>query len=129
MQFALWCKGYCPGYKISYNQSTEKVTINAVFDNETEVDKNDKLIKLLEEANNTTDIADEELSIIAAFIKIYYDEKTVDYGVIYLDNKATAFLSSNYNQNENAVLKIEEQSLLSKLIFPNLNLFNSESTE
>lgn len=123
MQFALWCKGYCPGYNISYNQNTGKVTINAVFDNETEVDKDDKLIKLLEEANNTTDIADEELSTIAAFIKIYYDERPVDYGVIYPNSEATI------TKNENAVLKIEYQSLLSKLIFPNLNLFNSESTE
>ncbi len=32
LQFALWCKGYSPGYNISYNQSTGKVTINAVFD-------------------------------------------------------------------------------------------------
>lgn len=93
------------------------------------MNKDDKLIELLEEANNTTDTAEEELSTIVAFIKIYYEEKEINYGVIYLDSESTAFLSSNYNQNENAVLKIEDQSLLSKLIFPNLNLFNFESTD
>lgn len=104
-----------------------KITVT-IGGNETEVDKDDKLIKLLEEANNTTDTVEEELSTITAFIKVYYNEKAVDYGVIYLDSDANAFLSSNYNQNENAVLKIEDQSLLSKLIFPNVNLFSSESS-
>lgn len=99
-----------------------KITVT-IGGNETEVDKNDKLIKLLEEANNTTATVEEELSTIAAFIKVYYNEKAVDYGVIYLDSDANAFISSNYNQNENAVLKIEDPSLLSKLIFPNANLF------
>lgn len=32
LQCALWCKGYSPGYNISYNEKTGKVTINAVFD-------------------------------------------------------------------------------------------------
>lgn len=36
LQFALWCKGYCPGYNISYNQNTGAVSINAVFDAEVE---------------------------------------------------------------------------------------------
>ena len=36
LQFALWCKGYCPGYNISYNESTGEVNINAVFDAEVE---------------------------------------------------------------------------------------------
>lgn len=105
--------------------STEisKITVT-IGGNETDVNKDDKLIELLEEANNTTDTAEEELSTIVAFIKIYYEEKEINYGVIYLDSESTAFLSSNYNQNENAVLKIEDQSLLSKLIFPNVNLFN-----
>lgn len=105
-----------------------KVTVT-IGGNENEIDKSNEIIDLLEKANTTKDISNEELSTIAAFIKIYYEEKEVDYGVIYLDSEANAFLSSNYNQNENAVLKIEDQSLLSKLIFPNLNLFNFESTD
>ncbi len=32
LQFALWCKGYNPGYNVSYNNSTGVVSINAVFD-------------------------------------------------------------------------------------------------
>lgn len=105
-----------------------KITVT-IGGNETEIDKSKSLIDLLEKANTTNNTTNEELSTIAAFIKIYYGEKEVNYGVIYLDSEANAFLSSNYNQNENAILEIEDQSLLSKLIFPNVNLFGSESSD
>jgi len=89
----------------------------------------DELAALLEEANNTNNTSSEKLSTIAAFIKIYYNENAIDYGVIYLDSNANAFISSNYNKNENAVLKIENQSLITRLIFPNMNISNSKNTE
>ena len=97
--------------------------------NETEIKIDDELAALLEEANNTNNTSSEKLSTIAAFIKIYYNENAIDYGVIYLDSNANAFISSNYNKNENAVLKIENQSLITRLIFPNMNISNSKNTE
>lgn len=99
-----------------------KITVT-IGGNETEIDKSKSLIDLLEKANTTNNTTNEELSTIVAFIKIYYGEKDVNYGVIYLDSDANAFISSNYNQNENAILRIEDPSLLSKIIFPNANLF------
>ena len=102
-----------------------KITVT-IGGNETEIKIDDELAALLEEANNTSS---EKLSTIAAFIKIYYNENAIDYGVIYLDSNANAFISSNYNKNENAVLKIENQSLITRLIFPNMNISNSKNTE
>lgn len=105
-----------------------KITV-AIGGNETEIKIDDELAALLEEANNTNNTSSEKLSTIAAFIKIYYNENAIDYGVIYLDSNANAFISSNYNKNENAVLKIENQSLITRLIFPNMNISNSKNTE
>lgn len=105
-----------------------KITVT-IGGNETEIKIDDELAALLEEANNTNNTSSEKLSTIAAFIKIYYNENAIDYGVIYLDSNANAFISSNYNKNENAVLKIENQSLITRLIFPNMNIFNSKNTE
>ena len=85
-----------------------KITVT-IGGNETEIKIDDELAALLEEANNTNNTSSEKLSTIAAFIKIYYNENAIDYGVIYLDSNANAFISSNYNKNENAVLKIENQ--------------------
>lgn len=105
-----------------------KITVT-IGGNETEIKIDDELAALLEEANNTNNTSSEKLSTIAAFIKIYYNENAIDYGVIYLDSNAKAFISSNYNKNENAVLKIENQSLITRLIFPNMNISNSKNTE
>ena len=105
-----------------------KITVT-IGGNETEIKIDDELAALLEEANNTNNTSSEKLSTIAAFIKIYYNENAIDYGVIYLDSNANAFISSNYNKNENAVLKIEIQSLITRLIFPNMNISNSKNTE
>lgn len=105
-----------------------KITVT-IGGNETEIKIDDELAALLEEANNTNNTSSEKLSTIAAFIKIYYNENAIDYGVIYLDSNANAFISSNYNKNENAVLKIENQSLITRLIFPNMNISNSKNTE
>lgn len=105
-----------------------KITVT-IGGNETEIKIDDELTALLEEANNTNNTSSEKLSTIAAFIKIYYNENAIDYGVIYLDSNANAFISSNYNKNENAVLKIENQSLITRLIFPNMNISNSKNTE
>ena len=105
-----------------------KITVT-IGGNETEIKIDDELAALLEEANNTNNNSSEKLSTIAAFIKIYYNENAIDYGVIYLDSNANAFISSNYNKNENAVLKIENQSLITRLIFPNMNISNSKNTE
>lgn len=105
-----------------------KITVT-IGGNETEIKIDDELAALLEEANNTNNTFSEKLSTIAAFIKIYYNENAIDYGVIYLDSNANAFISSNYNKNENAVLKIENQSLITRLIFPNMNISNSKNTE
>ncbi len=105
-----------------------KITVT-IGGNETEIKIDDELTALLEEANNTNNTSSEKLSTIAAFIKIYYNETAIDYGVIYLDSNANAFISSNYNKNENAVLKIENQSLITRLIFPNMNISNSKNTE
>ena len=105
-----------------------KITVT-IGGNETEIKIDDELAALLEEANNTNNTSSEKLSTIAAFIKIYYNENAIDYGVIYLDSNANAFISSNYNKNENAVLKIENQSLITRLIFPNMNIYNSKNTE
>ena len=105
-----------------------KITVT-IGGNETEIKIYDDLAALLEEANNTNNTSSEKLSTIAAFIKIYYNENAIDYGVIYLDSNANAFISSNYNKNENAVLKIENQSLITRLIFPNMNISNSKNTE
>lgn len=105
-----------------------KITVT-IGGNETEIKIDDELAALLEEANNTNNTSSEKLSTIAAFIKIYYNENAIDYGVIYLDSNANAFISSNYNKNENAVLKIENQSLITRLIFPNMNVSNSKNTE
>lgn len=105
-----------------------KITVT-IGGNETEIKIDDELASLLEEANNTNNTSSEKLSTIAAFIKIYYNENAIDYGVIYLDSNANAFISSNYNKNENAVLKIENQSLITRLIFPNMNISNSKNTE
>lgn len=105
-----------------------KITVT-IGGNETEIKIDDELVALLEEANNTNNTSSEKLSTIAAFIKIYYNENAIDYGVIYLDSNANAFISSNYNKNENAVLKIENQSLITRLIFPNMNISNSKNTE
>lgn len=102
-----------------------KITVT-IGGNETEIKIDDELAALLEEANNTNNTSSEKLSTIAAFIKIYYNENAIDYGVIYLDSNANAFISSNYNKNENAVLKIENQSLITRLIFPNMNISNSK---
>lgn len=100
-----------------------KITVT-IGGNETEIEKTNEILELLENANRSDYTEEKELSTIAAFIKIYNNEKSIDYGVIYLDNDSNAYISSNYNQNENAVLKIEEPSSVSKLIFPNMNLFN-----
>ena len=105
-----------------------KITVT-IGGNETEIKIDDELAALLEEANNTNNTSSEKLSTIAAFIKIYYNENAIDYGVIYLDSNANAFISSNYNKNENAVIKIENQSLITRLIFPNMNISNSKNTE
>ena len=105
-----------------------KITVT-IGGNETEIKIDDELAALLEEANNTNNTSSEKLSTIAAFIKIYYNENAIDYGVIYLDSNANAFISSNYNKNENAVLKSENQSLITRLIFPNMNISNSKNTE
>ena len=105
-----------------------KITVT-IGGNKTEIKIDDELAALLEEANNTNNTSSEKLSTIAAFIKIYYNENAIDYGVIYLDSNANAFISSNYNKNENAVLKIENQSLITRLIFPNMNISNSKNTE
>lgn len=105
-----------------------KITVT-IGGNETEIKIDDELAALLEEANNTNNTSSEKLSTIAAFIKIYYNGNAIDYGVIYLDSNANAFISSNYNKNENAVLKIENQSLITRLIFPNMNISNSKNTE
>ena len=105
-----------------------KITVT-IGGNETEIKIDDELAALLEESNNTNNTSSEKLSTIAAFIKIYYNENAIDYGVIYLDSNANAFISSNYNKNENAVLKIENQSLITRLIFPNMNISNSKNTE
>lgn len=105
-----------------------KITVT-IGGNETEIKIDDELAALLEEANNTNNTSSEKLSTIAAFIKIYYNENAIDYGVIYLDSNANAFISSNYNKKENAVLKIENQSLITRLIFPNMNISNSKNTE
>lgn len=105
-----------------------KITVT-IGGNETEIKIDDELAALLEEANNTNNTSSEKLSTIAAFIKIYYNENAIDYGLIYLDSNANAFISSNYNKNENAVLKIENQSLITRLIFPNMNISNSKNTE
>lgn len=105
-----------------------KITVT-IGGNETEIKIDYELAALLEEANNTNNTSSEKLSTIAAFIKIYYNENAIDYGVIYLDSNANAFISSNYNKNENAVLKIENQSLITRLIFPNMNISNSKNTE
>ena len=105
-----------------------KITVT-IGGNETEIKIDDELAALLEEANNTNNTSSEKLSTIAAFIKIYYNENAIDYGVIYLDSNANAFISSNYNKNENAVLKIENQSLITRLIFPNMNISSSKNTE
>ena len=105
-----------------------KITVT-IGGNETEIKIDDELAALLEEANNTNNTSSEKPSTIAAFIKIYYNENAIDYGVIYLDSNANAFISSNYNKNENAVLKIENQSLITRLIFPNMNISNSKNTE
>lgn len=105
-----------------------KITVT-IGGNETEIKIDDELTALLEEANNTNNTSSEKLSTIAALIKIYYNETAIDYGVIYLDSNANAFISSNYNKNENAVLKIENQSLITRLIFPNMNISNSKNTE
>lgn len=105
-----------------------KITVT-IGGNETEIKIDDELAALLEEANNTNNTSSEKLSTIAAFIKIYYNENAIDYGVIYLDSNANAFISSNYNKNENAVLKIENQSLITRLIYPNMNISNSKNTE
>ena len=105
-----------------------KITVT-IGGNETEIKIDDELAALLEEANNTNNTSSEKLSTIAAFIKIYYNENAIDYGVIYLDSNANAFISSNYNKNENAVLKIENQSLITRLIFPTMNISNSKNTE
>ena len=105
-----------------------KITVT-IGGNETEIKIDDELAALLEEANNTNNTSSEKLSTIAAFIKIYYNENAIDYGVIYLDSNANAFISSNYNKNENAVLKLENQSLITRLIFPNMNISNSKNTE
>lgn len=105
-----------------------KITVT-IGGNETEIKIDDELAALLEEANNTNNTSSEKLSTIAAFIKIYYNENAIYYGVIYLDSNANAFISSNYNKNENAVLKIENQSLITRLIFPNMNISNSKNTE
>ncbi len=112
--------------KIKENFDADKISKITVTigGNETEIEKTNEIFALFENANNSNYTAEKELSTIAAFIKIYYDEKVIDYGLIYLDSDSTAYISSNYNQNENAVLKIEDQSLISKLIFPNVNLFN-----
>ena len=105
-----------------------KITVT-IGGNETEIKIDDELTALLEEANNTNNTSSEKLRTIAAVIKIYYNETAIDYGVIYLDSNANAFISSNYNKNENAVLKIENQSLITRLIFPNMNISNSKNTE
>lgn len=99
-----------------------KITVT-IGGNETEIEKTNEILELFENANNSDYTAEKELSTIAAFIKIYHNEKPIDYGVIYLDSDSNAYIFSNYNQNENAVLKIEDQALVSKLIFPNANLF------
>ena len=40
-----------------------------------------------------------------------------------------ANISKEKDKNENAVLKIENQSLITRLIFPNMNISNSKNTE
>ena len=66
-----------------------KITVT-IGGNETEIKIDDELAALFEEANNTNNTSSEKLSTIAAFIKIYYNENAIDYGVIYLDSNANA---------------------------------------
>ena len=66
LQFALWCKGYCPGYNISYNETTGKVTINAVFDAEVE----QAVIKLKKDAGLTNPNGTVTLNVMKALMSM-----------------------------------------------------------
>lgn len=66
LQFALWCKGYCPGYNISYSQSTGKVTINAVFDAEVE----QAVIELKKDAGLTNPNGTVTLNVMKALMSM-----------------------------------------------------------
>lgn len=66
LQFALWCKGYCPGYNISYNESTGKVNINAVFDAEVE----QAVIELKEDAGLTNPNGVVTLNVMKALMSM-----------------------------------------------------------
>ena len=66
LQFALWCKGYCPGYNISYNQNTGKVTINAVFDSEVE----QAVIELKKDAGFTNPNGTVTLNVMKALMSM-----------------------------------------------------------
>lgn len=66
LQFALWCKGYCPGYNISYNQITGKVTINAIFDAEVE----QAVIELKKDAGFTNPNGTVTLNVMKALMSM-----------------------------------------------------------
>lgn len=66
LQFALWCKGYCPGYNISYNESTGEVNINAVFDAEVE----QAVIELKEDAGLTNPNGVVTLNVMKALMSM-----------------------------------------------------------
>lgn len=66
LQFALWCKGYSPGYNISYSQSTGKVTINAVFDAEVE----QAVIELKKDAGLTNPNGTVTLNVMKALMSM-----------------------------------------------------------
>lgn len=66
LQFALWCKGYCPGYNIVYNPGTGKVTINAVFDAEVE----QAVIELKKDAGLTNPNGTVTLNVMKALMSM-----------------------------------------------------------
>lgn len=66
LQFALWCKGYCPGYNVSYNQDTGKVSINAVFD----ADVERAVIELKEDAGLTNPNGVVTLNVMKALMSM-----------------------------------------------------------
>lgn len=66
LQCALWCKGYCPGYNFTYNESTGKVSINAVFDAEVE----QAVIELKEDAGFTNPNGVVTLNVMKALMSM-----------------------------------------------------------
>lgn len=107
----------------SNKKDFEKITVT-IADTETAVDISNDLLELFESANIANDEPEEELSTILAYIKIYYNDKTVvDYGRLYSDSNANVYLVSNYNQNEKAALLVTNNNIIGKLIFPDNKLF------